>query len=108
MPQAPHRQRLDAWRDGHVTRISAGAIGRASHALGAGRTKVGDPVDHAVGIEMQVRRGHQVTQGQPLLLFYHRDGHGLDTAQALCRDGIEISDEPVAGASGERILDEVR
>ena len=108
MPQAPHRQPLDAWREGYVTRISAGAIGRASHALGAGRTHVGDPVDHAVGVEMQVLRGHHVSQGQPLLLFYHRDGHGLGTAEALCRQGIEISDEPVAGATGERVLGEVR
>jgi thymidine phosphorylase len=36
-------------RDGVVTRVLAGSIGRAAHQLGAGRTTVGEPVDHAVG-----------------------------------------------------------
>jgi pyrimidine-nucleoside phosphorylase len=108
MPQAPDRQRLDAWREGYVTRIAAGAIGRASHALGAGRTTVGEPVDHAVGVRLDVQRGDRVTAGQPLLVFAHRGGRGLEQAQSLCRQGILISDEPLPGVAGERILGEVR
>ena len=108
MPQAPDLQPLDAWRDGFVARLAAGAVGRASQALGAGRTTVGEPVDHAVGVRLQVQRGDRVSAGQPLLAFHHRGGRGLEAAQALCRNGIDISDEPLAGATGERILGEVR
>jgi pyrimidine-nucleoside phosphorylase len=108
MPQAPDTQALAAWRAGYVTRIAAGAIGRASHALGAGRTQVGEPVDHAVGIALQVQRGERVAPGQPVLLFRHRGGRGLDAAHVLCRDGIEIGEAPPAGVIGERVLGEVR
>jgi thymidine phosphorylase len=108
MPVAPDRDPLAAWQDGVVARIPAGAIGRASHALGAGREKVGEPVDHAVGIRMLVERGTPVQAGQPLLEFHHRGGRGLDAARSLCRAAIAITDEPAGTGAGERILGEVR
>jgi thymidine phosphorylase len=59
-------------------------------------------------VRLQVQRGDRVGAGQPLLVFHHRDGRGLEQARGLCRDGIDISDAPVPGAAGERILGEVR
>jgi pyrimidine-nucleoside phosphorylase len=108
MPHAPDRQPLVAWQDGYVTRLAAGAVGRASHALGAGRTTVGEPVDHAVGVRLQVQRGDRVVAGQPLLDFHHRGGRGLEEAQRVCRAGIDISATPGPRPAGERILGEVR
>jgi len=108
MPQAPDVQPLVAWQDGYVTRLAAGAVGRASHVLGAGRTTVGEPVDHAVGVRLRVQRGDRVAAGQPLLDFHHRGGRGLEDAQRDCRNGIDISDAPGPQAAGERILGEVR
>jgi pyrimidine-nucleoside phosphorylase len=108
MPAAPDRAGLAAWRSGVVTRVLAGSIGRASHALGAGRSKVGDPVDHAVGLRMLVTRGDRVEPGQPLVELHHRGGHGLDAALALCRGAIGIDDTGRPDQAGERILGEVR
>jgi pyrimidine-nucleoside phosphorylase len=108
MPQAPDVRPLVAWQDGYVTRLAAGAVGRASHVLGAGRTTVGEPVDHAVGLRLRVQRGDRVTAGQPLLDVHHRGGRGLEEAQRICRNGIDISDAPGPLAAGERILGEVR
>jgi pyrimidine-nucleoside phosphorylase len=115
MASAPDCERVVAWRGGVVTRVLAGSIGRASHELGAGRSKVGDPVDHAVGLRMLVARGDRVQEGQPLLELHHRQGHGLEVARGLCRAAIEIDDEgqindesAAAPADGERILGEVR
>jgi pyrimidine-nucleoside phosphorylase len=108
MPVAPDRASVEAWDAGVVTRVLAGSIGRASHELGAGRTKVGDPVDHAVGLRMLVARGDRVERGQPLVELHHRAGHGLDAARALCRTAIDIGGELPAGFSDERILGEVR
>ena len=50
LPSAPDREILRATRAGFVTTMHAEAIGRASHALGAGRSRVGDAIDHGVGI----------------------------------------------------------
>ena len=112
LPSAPDRDPLLAPRAGYVTRLRAEAIGRASNVLGAGRTKVGDPVDHAVGIMVLAKPGDRVSAGQPLLELHHRGGRGLDAALDLCSHAIDIGDEAPARGAGpsgpEKILAEVR
>jgi len=108
MPVAPDRETLPAWRGGVITRVLAGSVGRATHQLGAGRTVVGEPVDHAVGLRMLVVRGERVEPGQPLVELHHRAGRGLDAARALLREAIQIDDAGGAAAPGDRILGEVR
>jgi len=108
MPVAPDRETLAAWADGVVTHVLAGSIGRATHQLGAGRTTVGEPVDHAVGLRMLVVRGERVRRGQPLLELHHRGGRGLEAARALCREAIQIDAAGQAMPAGDRILGEVR
>jgi thymidine phosphorylase len=106
LPAAPGRARFEAPRAGFVARMKAEALGRASNELGAGRSAVGDPVDHAVGIVTLVKPGDRVERGQPLLELHHRDGRGLGAALALCGESISIGDEaPVPRA---KLLGEVR
>jgi pyrimidine-nucleoside phosphorylase len=106
LPTAPARAPLTAPRGGYVTAMGAEALGMASNILGAGRSRVGDPVDHAVGIVTRVRVGDRVDAGQVLLDLHHRDGHGLDEAQALCVRAVQIGD--AAGPHREHVLAEVR
>jgi thymidine phosphorylase len=82
------------------------AIGRAAHVLGAGRSKVGEPVDHGVGAVTLAHVGDQVREGQPLIELHHRGGRGLDEALMLSRSAIVIADAPPAARA--KILDEVR
>jgi pyrimidine-nucleoside phosphorylase len=96
LPIAPDREIVRAPRSGYVERIGAAAIGRASCALGAGRTKVGDPVDHAVGVVVQVQRGELVREGQPVLELCHRGGRGLPDALAVCRAALVIGESAPA------------
>jgi thymidine phosphorylase len=106
LPQAGGRAEFKAPRDGYVAAMRAESIGRASNALGAGRDKVGDPIDHAVGVMVLAKPGERVAAGQPLLLLHHRDGRGLDDALALCRDAFEIGE--AAPPARPKILGEVR
>jgi len=108
MPVAPDRETLPAWRGGVITRVLAGSVGRATHQLGAGRTVVGESVDHAVGLRLLVARGERVEPGQPLVELHHRAGRGLDAARALLREAIQIDDAGGAAAPADRILGEVR
>ncbi len=84
---------------GFVTAMHAEAIGRASHALGAGRSRVGDAIDHGVGIVVTAKPGDAVKTGDTLLELHHRGGRNLEAALALCREAISIGDEPPAPAS---------
>ena len=106
MPSSPDRAIVAAARSGFVTRMAALAIGRAAHVLGAGRSKVGEPVDHGVGAVTLGHVGDQVREGQPLIELHHRGGRGLDEALTFSRSAIVIDDGPPAARA--KILDEVR
>jgi pyrimidine-nucleoside phosphorylase len=106
LPSAPGRKTFKAPRAGYVSRMAAEAIGRASHALGAGRAQVHDPVDHGVGVIVLARPGDRVREGQPLFELHHRDGRGLDEAVALCARAAAIDDAPPAPRS--KVLGEAR
>jgi pyrimidine-nucleoside phosphorylase len=96
LPSAPDREVYRAPRAGYVTTLRAEAVGRASNVLGAGRNKVGESVDHGVGVMTCARPGDRITAGQPLLELHHRGGRGVDAALALCRDACVIGDAPPA------------
>ena len=106
LPSAPDRHAVTAPRGGYVTAVRAEAIGRASNLLGAGRTTVGDPIDHAVGVMMLARPGDRVAAGQPLLELHHRGGRGLDGALERCAEALIIGDE--APPRRPKVLAEVR
>ena len=94
LPSVTGREQCVAPRDGFVTHIKAGPIGLATSLLGAGRTKVGDPIDHAVGLVLHAKPGMRVRRGQPLLEIHHRDGRGVSAALTLCTDAIAIGEAP--------------
>jgi pyrimidine-nucleoside phosphorylase len=94
LPAAPHHELFRAPRAGFVAAMRAGALGRASHALGAGRSMVHESIDHAVGLLVLAVPGDQVSEGQPLVDLHHRDGRGLETALTFCRQAVTIADAP--------------
>jgi pyrimidine-nucleoside phosphorylase/thymidine phosphorylase len=106
LPRAPDRATFEAPSDGYVTAVRASALGRANNALGAGRSKVGEPIDPAVGLVQQVVRGARVTRGQPLIELHHRGKRGLNMALECCRAAVTIGLEPPAPR--DKLLDEVR
>jgi pyrimidine-nucleoside phosphorylase len=106
LPSVPGREAVRALRGGFVTALGAEAIGRASNALGAGRTRIEDSVDHAVGVVLGAGPGDAVKAGDVLMELHHRDGRGLDAAVALCRQAVRIGDEPPPRRP--KVLGEVR
>jgi thymidine phosphorylase len=85
---------VTATRDGYVTRIDAELVGRASGALGAGRDRVVDPVDHAVGIMVLARPGDAVKRGEPIFELQYRDRGRLEPALLLAARAVVIDDSP--------------
>jgi pyrimidine-nucleoside phosphorylase len=106
LPSAPDREIYHASRDGYLTAMKAESIGRASNVLGAGRNKVGESVDHGVGIIALAKPGDRITTGQPLLELHHRGGRGVEAAMALCGEASVIGDAPPA--LRDTILGDVR
>jgi len=95
LPTAPRQHAVAAYRSGYVAGLDAELIGRASVALGAGRNRVEDDVDAAVGITVAARIGHPVSDGDSVLTLHYRTEAGLDAALPLARSAIHIGDEPI-------------
>jgi pyrimidine-nucleoside phosphorylase len=106
MPHVADRHIVAAGRAGYVTAINAELVGRASVVLGAGRDRVADPVDPAVGIMVVAKPGDVVRAGAPVLELHFRDRGRLDAAMRLTSQAITIGDEPPA--PGRLIVGEVR
>ncbi len=92
LPTASGRHPVPADRSGYVTGLDAELIGRASVALGAGRDRVEDAVDPAVGITVVARIGHRVSGGDPVLTLHYRSAARLDAALPLARSAIHVGD----------------
>jgi len=74
LPRAAHVLPVPAPAGGLVEAIDAEAIGLAAMALGAGRARVEDRVDPAVGIVLCRKVGQRVEAGEPLCLVHRNDG----------------------------------
>jgi pyrimidine-nucleoside phosphorylase len=94
LPHVDDRYVLTSAVDGYVNRIDAELVGRASGALGAGRDRIVDAVDHAVGIMVLVRPGDAIRQGDPVFELHYRDRGRLERAIALARLAVAIEDSP--------------
>ena len=92
LPHVGDRHLIAADRRGYLSRLDAERIGRASVALGAGRDRVEDPVDPAVGIMIHAKPGDEVDAGDPILELHYRDRTRLDTALRLLREATAIAE----------------
>ena len=90
---------LTAERAGVVSTIDTEALGLAIIALGGGRRRMGDAIDHSVGLEMLVRLGESVSIGTPLVRVFSK--HPEDVAGTI-RSAIMISED---GHAPELIVD---
>jgi pyrimidine-nucleoside phosphorylase len=96
LPTAPERHLVRATAAGYVTNLDAELVGRASVVLGAGRDRVEDPVDHAVGIMVLAKPGDQVSAGDAILELHYRDSAKRDRALELVNRAFTLGGQPPA------------
>src|SRR5918998_717340 len=101
LPVSGEIREVTAPRGGYVSRFGALGIGRAALTLGAGRERKGDEIDPGAGVEVLVKVGDKVEEGEAVARLY--GGGNVGRAEALVLEALELSDEPVEPAPG--ILD---
>ena len=106
LPISPRRHLISAARAGYLAALDAELIGRATVLLGAGRSRVEDEVDPAVGAMIITRPGGKVAAGDPLVVLNYRREADLQPAVALVEQAIEIADE--APAARPLVIGEIR
>ena len=93
LPVSAEVSEVKSPRGGFVARFGASGIGNAALALGAGREQKGDRIDPGSGIEILVKPGDPLQQGQPVARLYGE--REAEPARGLVLEALEISEEPV-------------
>jgi len=93
LPVSEEVREVAAPEGGYVARFGASGVGRAALALGAGREKKGDEVDSGAGVEVLVKVGDRIDEGDPVARLY--GSRNADRAQALLQEALEVTEEPV-------------
>jgi pyrimidine-nucleoside phosphorylase len=96
LPAAPERHVIGAPRSGYLARLDAELVGRASVALGAGRDRVEDAIDPAVGLMVLAKPGDRVAAGDPVLELHYRTIARRDRALPLAARAVIVDDQAPA------------
>ena len=73
LPQATHQTHLTAQTTGFIHAIDGMAVALLGLKMKAGRAKVGDVIDPAVGLELIKRPGDAIKQGEAWCIVHHND-----------------------------------
>ncbi|MFZ9594751.1 MAG: thymidine phosphorylase [Bdellovibrionia bacterium] len=93
LPKAPHQVTWRAKRSGFISKIQTETIGLILIALGGGRKKATDRIDHSVGLVFHKKLGAKVQTGQPLVTVYAQKHTELEPLEKLFQQAIEITQE---------------
>ena len=80
-------------KSGYIGAIDAKGIGTAALVLGAGRAKVTDKIDPAVGILMKKHYGDFVNENEPYAYIYTNDETRLEEAKKHLTSAVTVSDD---------------
>ena len=84
---------LSDYAAGQITRL---VIGVAVVALGGGRRKAEDSIDHAVGVTRLLPVGAEVRQGDALAIVHARSGKSAEEASAVIRHAYHLGEQKPA------------
>ncbi|MCC2653178.1 MAG: thymidine phosphorylase [Microvirga sp.] len=102
---APIVRPVHADRSGIVQSIATRDVGVAVVALGGGRTRPQDLIDHAVGLTKLAAIGETVDASRPLAIVHARSEDAAEAAVRAVRNAYVIGDAKVA--SGPSILERI-
>jgi pyrimidine-nucleoside phosphorylase len=95
LPTAPVVETVVAPQGGNIAVVDAEVVGRTAMALGAGRERKDDPIDHAVGCEVLVNVGDTVAAGDPVFRIHAKDERQVEEARERLLGALGWSDQPV-------------
>jgi len=94
LAHADNVQEFRARSDGFVTRCDAKLLGLASNALGAGRNRLEDTVDPAVGLHLHKKLGDRVRRGDVLCEIHWNQTNRFHDALPLVEKAFGVNAKP--------------
>ena len=94
LPQAAVVELFEAPVAGVIASVAPRPLGHAVVAMGGGRRKLGDQVDHSVGFVVSGRPGARVLKGEPIASVFARDDEGARLGLAALAEAISFGEAP--------------
>jgi thymidine phosphorylase len=95
LPKAPVIRPVTPKRTGMITAIDTRSIGLAVVALGGGRLRPQDTIDHAVGFAEFAGIGENVGPDRPLAMVHARTDDAADQAAQTLRDACQLDGDAI-------------
>ncbi|RUS75099.1 hypothetical protein EGW08_017130 [Elysia chlorotica] len=106
LKRSAHQTDILSDRTGYVESVAAMPVAKVVQSLGGGRDKPGDPINHAVGVELLLHVGDSIKEGQAWVKVHHDFEVLPETISAQLRSALVISESPVQ-SSQSRVLEVV-
>ena len=94
LPHAPVVMAVDVGEDAWVAAVETRSVGLAALALGGGRTRAGQSIDHSVGFSEVAGPGARVSAGRPLALVHACTEADAAEAVAALRSAFDLAVAP--------------
>ncbi len=94
-PRAEYIEEVKSTQSGYLSQIQARIVGEAAVALGAGRARKSDPIDHAVGFVIHHKVGDQLATGDTLFTIHANDRDKLEEAREAIVSAHAFHADPV-------------
>ncbi|CAN5922685.1 thymidine phosphorylase [soil metagenome] len=104
LASAPVQREVVATAGGTVSAVPARQIGAVVARLGAGRARKGDDIDPAVGVDLDVEIGDEVSAGQRLALVHARSAEDAQRAVTGLQSAIALGDAAARDVIHTRVL----
>lgn len=95
LPQVGIKEEIKADEEAYIASLDALEVGRTAMLLGAGRERIGDKIDYAVGIELLKKRGDFVQRGDTLAVIHANDKKRLRIARERLPNAYQFNSKPV-------------
>ncbi len=93
LPVSGEVREVTAPQAGYVAAFDALGVGQAALSLGAGRQKKSDEIDPGAGVEVRVKVGDTVEEGDTVALLYGK--RDVEKAEKHVVEALRLSGEPV-------------
>jgi thymidine phosphorylase len=84
---------IKSQNSGFIEQVDAASIGAAIGAIGGGRARTEDSIDHAVGFRIHAKIGDEIKSGAPLGVLYCRNKNQAHLISEKLRKAYKIGEE---------------
>lgn len=105
LPKAKYTTDVKSLHTGYVHEIDAMPCAIVSGKLGAGRAKSGDPINYAVGLELQTEIGKEIKQGDTWVRVHHEQEVFPADLLEMLQKALDVKKESLDQVDGNMVID---